>query len=332
MKRLFRRLKHYLFPHAGNRYKPGVFAKESVAVVFLALFLIEGVYFFHTDIVLKRTGFLSAVLPAALTNLGNTDRVTIGASALEQDALLAEAAQKKAADMASKSYFSHVSPDGKTPWYWLDSVGYKYSYAGENLAVNFTDSMDVETAWMNSPAHHANIVKPQYTKVGIGTAQGIYEGQMTTFVVEFFATPAYATASLVPKKNPEGSPSASRKIVEATAPEVAPASKVLGAQAEKSIPANVVVAGPVSSAGVLAALASSPNHTIKYILIVFAAIVAVLFFLAIFVKIKVQYLEVVAGGVILLTLMLILLYFNGMSSSSVRLPSDGQTASVSIAF
>ena len=59
----------------------------------------------------------------------------------------------KAQDMATLGYFAHVSPDGKTPWYWIEKVGYDYQYAGENLAINFSDSKDVTNAWMASPLH-----------------------------------------------------------------------------------------------------------------------------------------------------------------------------------
>ena len=121
--------------------------------------------------------------------LTNQDRAVHGLTGVTEDALLDAAAQYAAEDMAANGYFSHVSPDGKDPWYWLNQVGYRYSYAGENLAVNFTDSEDVQTAWMESPTHKANIMKREYTHVGFGTANGIYEGKETTFVVEFLAAP-----------------------------------------------------------------------------------------------------------------------------------------------
>ena len=41
--------------------------------------------------------------------------------------------------------------EGKTPWYWFGEVGYDFRFAGENLAVYFSDSVEVERAWMNSP-------------------------------------------------------------------------------------------------------------------------------------------------------------------------------------
>jgi len=91
--------------------------------------------------------------------------------------------------MASKGYFAHYSPSGLSPWYWFTKAGYSYKKAGENLAVNFKDSDDVVRAWMNSPTHKANIVKEGYTEIGIGIAEGVYQGKKATFVVQLFAAP-----------------------------------------------------------------------------------------------------------------------------------------------
>ncbi|MEI6553150.1 MAG: CAP domain-containing protein, partial [bacterium] len=75
------------------------------------------------------------------------------------------------------------------PWYWIDQTGYQYSSAGENLAVNFDYSKDVVQAWMNSPTHRANIVKAKYQEIGIGIAEGFYQGRPSVFVVQMFGTP-----------------------------------------------------------------------------------------------------------------------------------------------
>jgi hypothetical protein len=92
--------------------------------------------------------------------------------------------------MVQKSYFAHNSPEGLTPWHWFKEAGYDFTYAGENLAVNFGDSIDVNRAWMNSPLHRANILNGHFTEIGIATAEGIYEGRPTIFVVQLFGKPA----------------------------------------------------------------------------------------------------------------------------------------------
>jgi hypothetical protein len=136
------------------------------------------------------SNMIALVLPQALVDYTNQDRAFKTLPSVNTHPLLERAALLKAQDMANKGYFAHTSPDGHDPWYWLDSVGYDFRYAGENLAINFSESSDVNTAWVNSPGHYANIVNGKFTEVGIATAEGFYGGKQTTFVVQFFGTPA----------------------------------------------------------------------------------------------------------------------------------------------
>ena len=130
-----------------------------------------------------------------LVALTNGDRLSQGDAAVIENSTLSAAAQAKADDMAAKGYFAHYSPLGVSPWYWFTSAGYLYTHAGENLAINFDSPADVESAWMVSPAHRANILRGLYTQVGIGVAHGTYQGKPATFIVELFATPASSFAS-----------------------------------------------------------------------------------------------------------------------------------------
>ena len=132
---------------------------------------------------------LANVLSSTLIDLANDSRKEEKLSKLNSNDLLIEAAQLKANDMAEKGYFAHNSPDGSKPWYWLDQAGYQYKNAGENLAVNFTESEDVHNAWLRSPTHRANIFRNNFTEIGIATAEGYYKGQKATFVVQFFGEP-----------------------------------------------------------------------------------------------------------------------------------------------
>lgn len=186
---MFRKLHHFFVPHSGNGHKPGYFS--SGAVVAMLLFILGSFSLYLADIKLlaTRDSLLAAILPTVLAYETNQERVRNNLGMVEMDNELNLAAQYKANDMAEKSYFAHVSPEGKTPWYWLDLSGYQYVYAGENLAANFEESNDVVNAWIASPTHHANLIKPQYTKMGIGIARGKLNGQDTMFVVQLFATP-----------------------------------------------------------------------------------------------------------------------------------------------
>jgi hypothetical protein len=132
---------------------------------------------------------LAAVVSGVLSDLTNNQRQNYHLTTLKISPLLDKAAQEKVNDMARRGYFSHISPDGKKPWYWLDLVGYKYRYAGENLAMDFSESEEVIKAWMDSLGHRENIVKKNYTEIGSGVATGTYQGKIVVYAVQFYASP-----------------------------------------------------------------------------------------------------------------------------------------------
>lgn len=168
----------------------GTAAVAVWAVVIVGAF---GAIAFYARLILP-TDQMAAVITSSLVRLANDDRQDRNLGGLTTDPLLVAAAQAKADDMAKKGYFAHTSPDGRTSWSWFRDAGYAFSHAGENLAVNFSDSGDVEQAWMNSPTHRANILNGNFTEVGIATAVGEYQGKKTVFVVQMFGTPAQTAA------------------------------------------------------------------------------------------------------------------------------------------
>lgn len=190
-------MKNYFIPNKKNNYHPHIFQKRKIASIFIAAVLIVAATSLG-NIVLKNTGLLASIQSAFLVDLANQDRVKESLSALNTNPVLVEAAQRKANDMAEKSYFAHTSPEGITPWFWFGDVGYQYLYAGENLAVNFTESIDVHEAWLNSPTHRKNILDGRFTEIGIATAQGFYKGRKATFVVQMFGRPRFAQAQTNP--------------------------------------------------------------------------------------------------------------------------------------
>ncbi|MBY0294133.1 hypothetical protein K2Q08_02260 [Patescibacteria group bacterium] len=189
-------IKQYFIPNEHNEYKPYALRKTSLSVLaFLtALVFFAGVV--NVELI-RNTDLLSAVISRSLVTLTNSNRVKNQIGQLTVSPTLEKAAQQKADDMAAKNYFAHTSPEGKAPWYWFRNVGYSYIYAGENLAINFTDSEDVDTAWMNSPGHRANILNGKFTEIGIATAKGQYNGRDTVYVVQMFGKPAPAATEVV---------------------------------------------------------------------------------------------------------------------------------------
>jgi uncharacterized protein YkwD len=172
-------LKKYLIPHEGNNHKPYALRWKSLTAVAIAVLIVEGVFVTQLFFFSRETfQNLASVLPSVLVALTNENREDNNLNPVTTNTTLEQAAQLKANDMAAKGYFAHTSPDGKEPWYWLKQIGYSYLYAGENLAVNFVDSKDVDRAWMKSPLHRANIVNEHYTEVGIAVAQGTIKVKM----------------------------------------------------------------------------------------------------------------------------------------------------------
>ena len=166
----------------------------NVAIFIFVILLISGMLFSSTykktfQTISSKISQFATVLSSALVLQTNSFRESNNESDLIVSDLLTKAAQMKANDMAVKGYFSHVGPNGEEPWVWFKQAGYVFSYAGENLAVDYTESSDVTTGWINSAKHKANILNKNFTEVGIGLADGMFEGHKTTFVVQFFAKP-----------------------------------------------------------------------------------------------------------------------------------------------
>lgn len=176
-----------------ERRNAELWAAAAASALVISIFLASSI-----DRYLIRSEQYASVVAAVLVDMANGDRAGKSLPALTVNPLLVAAAQKKADDMAAFGYFAHVSPAGVEPWHWFKEAGYSFQYAGENLAIDFSDSADVNTAWMNSPTHRQNILDPHFTEIGIATAQGMYEGRMTTFVVQEFGAPAPSGAAQEP--------------------------------------------------------------------------------------------------------------------------------------
>lgn len=156
--------------------------------------------------------FSSAITPVNIISLTNASRSSLDLSTLSENALLDASAQAKAEDMLAHQYFAHTSPDGVTPWSWIKGKGYSYRYAGENLAVYYTEAEDVNAGWMASPTHRANIVDTRYTDIGVGVAQGEYNGYPAVFVVQHFGKPAGAPAIVEAIPTPPEEPAPKQEV------------------------------------------------------------------------------------------------------------------------
>ncbi|RYF81111.1 MAG: hypothetical protein EOO29_11580 [Comamonadaceae bacterium] len=119
-------------------------------------------------------------LEAAMLALVNAERAQVGGlRPLAADTETVDMSRAHSRDMFERSYFAHVTPDGRTPFDRLRAARLGYRAAGENLALARTLDM-AHTGLMNSPGHRANILNPAFGRLGIGIVDGGRHGLMVT--------------------------------------------------------------------------------------------------------------------------------------------------------
>lgn len=331
--------KKYFVPHEKNDHRPHILRLETTLATISFLIVIELLFLAGAGVFSNYDRYFALILSGVLIDETNSNRVHQNLPSLTVSPLLQEAAQEKAGDMARAGYFSHVGPDGKTPWDWLRGVGYDYRYAGENLAVNFIDSKDVVDAWMNSPGHRANILNEHYTEIGIGTATGTYKGRETVFIAQYFGRPLFAvnpitlSATPAPISSPKNlakqisivgskgiSASTRRGAVSTSRVSVLGESTDLnkaGAPSEQlfvalenpnatgidyGVVANAGSSAPAPYSSVFEHALASPRSALNYLLMILAGIILIALVLKIFIKIKIQHLPLIINGILLLLL------------------------------
>ena len=120
-----------------------------------------------------------ADLEAQMLELVNQERAAAGLGPLEPDPELLEVARSHSADMFARGYFSHQTLEGESPFDRMRDAGVRFRTAGENLALAPTVQI-AHRGLMNSPGHRANILRPQFGRVGIGILDGARRGIMVT--------------------------------------------------------------------------------------------------------------------------------------------------------
>lgn len=192
---IYRFSKHFIVhDHEDGRWHHAHALSLAALFAYLQIFLIvvAGLYFIRMRAPqILGTASYSADQIIALTN---QKRAESGLPALSTNGLLAQAAAAKAADMFVDNYWAHNSPSGKTPWSFIAAAGYKYVYAGENLARDFGDPDSVVNAWMASPSHRSNLLDRNFKEIGVAVSDGKLEGREGILVVQMFGS----AISLVP--------------------------------------------------------------------------------------------------------------------------------------
>lgn len=99
--------------------------------------------------------------------LVNKERAQAGCRPVTGDPGLAGFADDFSEDMAERDFFSHTTPDGKSPWDRAEAAGIS-DLGGENIARGQADAASVMDSWMDSPGHRENILNCDYRTMGVG--------------------------------------------------------------------------------------------------------------------------------------------------------------------
>lgn len=137
---------------------------------------------------LPQIAYFSDVNSEKLIELTNQERVKSGLNELTANQLLTQAAYNKGFDILKTQSFKHNLDDRKFSE-WIRNTGYKYSYVGENLAIDFIANENIINAWLDSETHKKNILNSFYEEIGIAVVEGQFNNQNTILVVQIFGAP-----------------------------------------------------------------------------------------------------------------------------------------------
>jgi len=232
-------LAHLFHPRRSNNHRSKLLHPEYIfGLLGIAIVFFIGTYTISlSDTQLGHVlGYASDITIDKVIASTNQERAKSGLQPVAYNAVLSDAARRKAADMFTAQYWAHTSPTGKEPWDFMREVRYTYRVAGENLARDFLDTPGMVSAWMASPTHRANIMNPRYSDIGIAVVNGTLLGTETTLVVQMFGDPVAINAQQV---EPTVAPAVATQPVAVVTKENAPAPVQVVAGEETQQPSEV---------------------------------------------------------------------------------------------
>jgi uncharacterized protein YkwD len=122
---------------------------------------------------------------AGLLQSVNQTRLAHGLRPLGLDQTLVRAARAHSVDMLHRDYFAHGTFLSR-----MTSFHARGPVVGENLAWgvgSYAAPATVIREWLQSPEHRRNLLRPGFTRIGIGAARGGFLGQggATIFTADF---------------------------------------------------------------------------------------------------------------------------------------------------
>ena len=154
-------------------------------------------------------GSFSSASESQLLALTNQARASAGLRALRSDSTLVSLARWRSKDMIERDYFSHQIPGVGMVFDVMSDRGYCFKLAGENIGWNnYPDDVAtqaVQTQFMNSAGHRANILGKAWDVIGIGAFKGSDGRKMWTviFADKCGTTAPKPTAKPTPQPTPQ---------------------------------------------------------------------------------------------------------------------------------
>lgn len=179
---------NWFIPHKETHKKAHLISWEGLVIYILIFILLQVSFSIISYTKPGVLGITGSIDQKKLIELTNIERQKMGLSPVSENSALNKAAELKAQNMFSENYWAHFAPSGKTPWDFILGAGYRFTFAGENLAKNFYSSEEIVKAWMASSTHRDNLLNSKYKDIGIAVTEGVLNGQKTTLVVQEFGT------------------------------------------------------------------------------------------------------------------------------------------------
>lgn len=118
---------------------------------------------------------------ASVLTAVNAARTAHGLHALRLDLTLRSAARAHSTDMLRRDYFAHGAFPARMAAFHVHG-----RLAGENLAWGsgqYGQAGTIIAEWLASPEHRANLLRPGFSRIGIGVVRGSFQGAAGATIV-----------------------------------------------------------------------------------------------------------------------------------------------------
>ena len=116
-------------------------------------------------------------------DLVNSMRVRNNLNVLKEDSKTDKLALYRSTDMRDRNYFSHYTPEGRSPAYIAKTMGIKIRALCENIACGHRTAISAFEAFMNSKGHRKNVLYGKVKMIGTGTAYGGDRSVLVTYIL-----------------------------------------------------------------------------------------------------------------------------------------------------